>query len=147
MGYEHIDFGNWEPGSPLDEGHLKSCATCRENLELARFLKSQIEQVPRLDAPPFFAARVSNLVKKTNPDSTSFWSLVELASKRLIPAFTVLLLIVFLFTSEKTPVRQSTDEELWVALFTEPQVSEVMTLDDILLSLQEPLEEEIEGQH
>ena len=146
MGDEHIDFGDWEAGSPLDEKHLRSCATCRENLELARFLKSQVEQVPRLDAPPFFAARVSNLVKKTNPDSTSFWLLVELTSKRLIPAFTVLLLVLFFFTSE-TQVKQPTDEELWAALFTEPQVSEVMTLDDILLSLQEPLEEEIEGQH
>ncbi len=146
MGHEHIDFGDWEAGSPLDEEHLKSCATCRDNLELARFLKSQVEQVPRLDAPPFFAARVSNLVKKTSPDSTSFWLLVELTSKRLIPAFTVLLLILFFFTSE-TQVKQPTDEELWAALFTEPQISEVMTLDDILLSLQEPLEEEIEGQH
>ena len=146
MGQEHIDFGNWEAGSPLDEEHLSSCAACRDNLELARFLKSQVEQVPRLDAPPFFAARVSNLVKKTSPDSTSFWLLVELTSKRLIPAFTVLLLILFFFTSE-TQVKQPTDEELWAALFTEPQVSEVMTLDDILLSLQGPLEEEIEGQH
>ena len=146
MGNEHIDFGDWEAGSPLDEEHLRSCAACRDNLELARFLKSQVEQVPRLDAPPFFAARVSNLVKKTSPDSTSFWLLVELTSKRLIPAFTVLLLILFFFTSE-TQVKQPTDEELWAALFTEPQVSEVMTLDDILLSLQEPLEEEIEGQH
>ena len=146
MGNEHIDFGDWETGSPLDEEHLRSCATCRDNLELARFLKSQVEQVPRLDAPPFFAARVSNLVKKTSPDSTSFWLLVELTSKRLIPAFTVLLLILFFFTSE-TQVRQPTDEELWAALFTEPQVSEVMTLDELLLSLQEPLEEEIEGQY
>ena len=146
MGKEHIDFGDWEAGSPLDEEHLRSCATCRDNLELARFLKSQVEQVPRLDAPPFFAARVSNLVKKTSPDSTSFWLLVELTSKRLIPAFTVLLLILFFFTSE-TQVRQPTDEELWAALFTEPQVSEVMTLDELLLSLQEPLEEEIEGQY
>ena len=146
MGNEHIDFGDWEAGSPLDEEHLRSCATCRDNLELARFLKSQVEQVPRLDAPPFFAARVSNLVKKTSPDSTSFWLLVELTSKRLIPAFTVLLLILFFFTSE-TQVRQPTDEELWAALFTEPQVSEVMTLDELLLSLQEPLEEEIEGQY
>ena len=146
MGHEHIDFGDWEAGSPLDEEHLRSCATCRDNLELARFLKSQVEQVPRLDAPPFFAARVSNLVKKTSPDSTSFWLLVELTSKRLIPALTVLLLTLFFFTSE-TQVQQPTDEELWAALFTEPQVSEVMTLDDILLSLQGPLEEEIEGQH
>ena len=146
MGHEHIDFGDWEAGSPLDEEHLRSCAACRDNLELARFLKSQVEQVPRLDAPPFFAARVANLVKKTSPDSTSCWLLVELTSKRLIPAFTVLLLILFFFTSE-TQVKQPTDEELWAALFTEPQVSEVMTLDDILLSLQEPLEEEIESQH
>ena len=146
MGHEHIDFGDWEAGSPLDEEHLKSCTTCRENLELARFLKSQVEQVPRLDAPPFFAARVSKLVKKTSPDSTSFWLLVELTSKRLIPALTVLLLTLFFFTSE-TQVQQPTDEELWAALFTEPQVSEVMTLDELLLSLQEPLEEEIEGQH
>ena len=146
MGHEHIDFGDWEAGSPLDEEHLRSCAACRDNLELARFLKSQVEQVPRLDAPPFFAARVSNLVKKTSPDSTPFWLLVELTSKRLIPALTVLLLTLFFFTSE-TQVQQPTDEELWAALFTEPQISEVMTLDDILLSLQEPLEEEIEGQH
>ena len=146
MDHEHIDFGDWEAGSPLDEEHLRSCATCRDNLELARFLKSQVEQVPRLDAPPFFAARVSNLVKKMSPDSTSFWLLVELTSKRLIPAFTVLLLVLFFFTSE-TQVQQPTDEELWAALFTEPQVSEVMTLDELLLSLQEPLEEEIEGQH
>ena len=147
MGYEHIDFGNWEAGSPLDEEHLRSCAACRENLELARFLKFQVEQVPRLEAPPFFAARVSNLVKKTNPGSTtSFWLLVELTSKRLIPAFAVLLLILFFFSSE-TQVKQPTDEELWAAVFTEPQISEVMTLDDILLSLQDPLEEEIEGQY
>ena len=146
MGHEHIDFGDWEAGSPLDEEHLRSCATCRDDLELARFLKSQVEQVPRLDAPPFFAARVSNLVKKMSPDSTSFWLLVELTSKRLIPAFTVLSLILFFFTSQ-TQVQQPTDEELWAALFTEPQVSEIMTLDELLLSLQEPLEEEIEGQH
>ncbi len=146
MGHEHIDFGDWEAGSPLDEEHLRSCAACRDDLELARFLKFQVEQVPRLDAPPFFAARVSNLVKKMSPDSTSFWLLVELTSKRLIPAFTVLPLILFFFTSE-TQVKQPTDEELWAALFTEPQVSEVMTLDELLLSLQEPLEEEIEGQH
>ncbi len=146
MGQEHIDFGNWEAGSPLDEEHLRSCATCRESLELARFLKSQVEQVPQLDAPPFFAARVSNLLKKTNPESASFWLLVELTSKRLIPAFAVLVLILFFFTSE-TQLKQPTDEELWAALFTEPQISELMTLDDVLLSLQETLEEESEGQY
>ena len=146
MGQEHIDFGNWEAGSPLDEEHLRSCATCRESLELARFLRSQVEQVPRLDAPPFFAARVSNLVKQTNPDSASFWLLVELTAKRLIPAFAVLVLIVFSFGAQ-TQLPQPTDEELWAALFTEPQVSEVLTLEDILCSLQEPMEEEIESQH
>ena len=146
MGQEHIDFGNWEAGSPLDEEHLRSCATCRESLELARFLRSQVEQVPRLDAPPFFAARVFNLVKQTNPDSASFWLLVELTAKRLIPAFAVLVLIVFSFSAQ-TQLPQPTDEELWAALFTEPQVSEVLTLEDILFSLQEPMEEEIESQH
>jgi len=146
MGQEHIDFGNWEAGSPLDEEHLRSCATCRESLELARFLRSQVEQVPRLDAPPFFAARVSNLVKQTNPDSASFWLLVELTAKRLIPAFAVLVLIVFSFGAQ-TQLPQPTDEELLAALFTEPQVSEVLTLEDILFSLQEPMEEEIESQH
>ena len=135
MGQEHIDFGNWEAGSPLDEEHLRSCATCRESLELARFLRSQVEQVPRLDAPPFFAARVSNLVKQTNPDSASFWLLVELTAKRLIPAFAVLVLIVFSFGAQ-TQLPQPTDEELLAALFTEPQVSEVLTLEDILFSLQ-----------
>ena len=146
MGQEHIDFGNWEAGSRLDEEHLKSCASCRESLELARFLKSRIEQVPRLDAPPFFAARVSNLIKAANPDSASFWLLVELTAKRLIPACAVLVLILLSFTSE-TQLQQPTDEELWAALFTEPQVSEALTLDDILFSLQEPMEEEIESQH
>ncbi len=146
MSQQHIDFGDWEAGSPLDEEHLRSCATCRESLKLARFLKSQVEQVPRLEAPPFFAARVSNLVKQTNPDSASFWLLVELTAKRLIPAFAVLVLILFSLTSQ-TQLQQPTDEELWAALFTEPQVSEELTLDDILFSLQEPMEEEIESQH
>ena len=147
MGQEHIDFGNWEAGSPLDEEHLRSCATCRASLELARFLKSQVEQVPRVDVPPFFAARVSNLVKQANPDSASFWLLVELTSKRLIPAFAVLVLILFFFTSETRFDQPSHDEELWAALFAEPEINELMTLDDVLLWLQEPMEGEIESQH
>ena len=146
MGQEHIDFGNWEAGSPLDEEHLRSCAGCTESLELARFLRARVGQVPRLDPPPLFAARVSNLVKANAPDWASFWLLVETAARRLLPAFAVLVLILFAFPLETRTDRPS-DEELWAALFTEPRGSEVMTLDDLLFSLPEPMEEEVESQH
>ena len=146
MGEKHIDFASWEPGGALDEAHLKSCAACRENLELARFLKFQVDQIPHIEAPPFFAARVANLVGRTPENSGSFWSLVELSARRLIPAFAALILVLFLFGSN-TQVSRPTDEELWAALFAEPQVSETMTLDEVLLSLGESLEESSEGQY
>lgn len=139
MGEKHIDFSSWEPGGTLDKEHLKSCAFCRENLELARFLKFQVDQLPRIEAPPFFATRVANLISQTKEIPGSFWRLVELAARRLIPVFATLILVLFLFGSN-TRVEQPTDEELWAALFAEPQVSESMTLDEVLLSLQESLE-------
>ncbi len=146
MGEKHIDFSSWESGGPLDQEHLKSCASCRETLELARFLKFQVDQAPRIEAPPFFATRVANIVSQTQEVPGSFWRLVELSARRLIPAFAALILVLLLFGSN-TWVKQTTDEELWAALFAEPQVSEMMTLDEVLLSLQESLEENSEGQH
>ena len=148
MGREHIDFANWEPDGPLDEEHLKTCASCREELELARFLRAQVTQVPGADVPPFFAARVSHLAgASASPDAGSFWALVEASAKRLMPAFTVLVLILLFFSSETQLHHQPSDEELWAALFVEPQISEVETLDDVLLSLHETVEEESEGRY
>ena len=140
MGGKHIDFSNWNPGQQLDNAHLESCVLCRQNLELSHFLKFQVDQVPHIEAPSFFAVRLGNLIRRSHESSVSFWSLVEISARRLIPGFSalILVLVLFGFDAQVNPQRP-TDEELWAALFMEPQTTETMTLDEVLLSLQEGL--------
>lgn len=146
MGDAHIDFSEWEGTGGLDEEHLKVCSECRENLEVARFLESQLEQVPTLQVPPFFAARVSRLALDQRTAPNSFWNLFEMNVRRLIPGFAALILLILLFAGSE-PAREASDEELWAALFNEPQSSSVLTLDDVLLSLEEHLEESGENHY
>jgi len=149
MGEKHIDFSNWNPGQQLDNAHLESCVFCRQNLELSHFLKFQVDQVPHIEAPPFFAVRLANLVRRSRESSGSFWSLVEISARRLIPGFSALILVLVLFGFDfPLKPQQPTDEELWAALFMEPQLTETITLDEVILSLQEGLQEtNSEGQY
>ncbi|HSR68201.1 MAG TPA: hypothetical protein VLU25_09685 [Acidobacteriota bacterium] len=91
---QHIDFSQLEPHQRLDEAHLRDCAQCRADWEAYRLLRSQVEAAPRLDAPPFFAARVSHLAVSQGGASASYWWALQVAARRLLPLFASLVIAI-----------------------------------------------------
>lgn len=130
MSDKHISFEDWEIGQPLDEAHLESCARCRRQREAARFLRFQAETAPRIDAPPFFAARVARLA--VDQLGAPMWNFVERWSRRLIPVFAAFLMATaFLLYQSAAPAG---DEYAQILLGPEERAD--LSLDDVVILLE-----------
>ena len=134
---KHISVTDWEPGDPIDEEHLAACSLCRRQLEMVCFLRFQAENAPRIEPPPFFAARVARLVQSS---ATPFWGFVEGAARRLIPIFAALIMgaTVLLYNYSAT----TTGPNDYASVLMDVEEDGELTLDDVIVSLTEPLEEE-----
>ena len=136
MGNEdkHIDFSSWEPGEPLDEEHLAVCAGCREDQQAALFIRRQAAEVPRIEAPPFFAPRVARLALEQEQEP--LFELIQLAARRLLPVFMALVLIVVSLAywnreAASTSQLGEEDYEVWALLLQEEAAPQQLTLDDV----------------
>ncbi len=87
----HIDFDEWEPGHPLDRAHLDQCPDCRRQWRLAQFLNHMATASPKIEPPPFFAARVAQLAVGS---TSTYWGLLEAAARRLIPVLAMIVLVI-----------------------------------------------------
>ncbi len=130
MNDKHFSWEDWEAGAPIDERHLEACPECRRTVEGLRFLKFQTDSAPRLEAPPFFAARVSRLA--TSQVGSPFWIFLETAARRLIPVFAALLLATT-FLLYRSVGSTATDED-FLQVLVEPHEIEV-SLDDAVVLL------------
>jgi hypothetical protein len=87
---DHIQFWDLEPGQQPDARHLETCEQCRRQSEVFKFLRAQLDTLPRVEAPPFFAARMANLIGDRRP---SFVFYFERMAAQLAPLLTLLILV------------------------------------------------------
>lgn len=142
MGIEdkHIDFSSWEPGESLDEEHLANCARCRQEQQVAAFIRRQAEAVPGIEAPPFFAPRVARLAVEQEP--RPLFVMMQLAARRLLPALMALLLMVvsLAYWNQQTGSQAQLGEEdfeVLALLLQEEAAPQQMTMDDVFDMLAE----------
>jgi hypothetical protein len=85
----HIRF--WEIASEeeIDRKHLDTCEECQRQAEIHRLLGIQLSRLPRIEAPPFFAARVQNLIGENRPSLVYYF---ERMAAQLVPLLTSLIL-------------------------------------------------------
>jgi hypothetical protein len=100
----HIKFWELEPGEQPDSRHLETCEQCRRQAEVHGFLRMQLDALPRVEPPPFFAARVASLANERRP---SFVFYFERIAAQLAPLLTVLILatsfLVYSVTYDSAP--------------------------------------------
>ena len=89
MNGNHIEFWTLETEDQIDRRHLADCPECQRKLELYRFLRLHSKNVPILQAPPFFAARVQALIGEAR---TSVIVYFERIAGRLAPLLTAVIL-------------------------------------------------------
>ena len=89
MNGKHIEFWNIESEEQVDRGHLADCPECRRKLDLYRFLMLHLKNVPTIQAPPFFPARVQALIGEAK---TSVIFYFERIAAQLAPLLTALIL-------------------------------------------------------
>ena len=142
MSEKHIAFHEWEEGMPIDEEHLLACPECRQEWEMVRFLRFQTDNVPNMPVPPFFAARVTRLAGQ---NSVSVWDLMGVAARRLMPAFSALVVVLALLNlgnpglTPSAPRPSGVEIEL-AGFLTESPPEMRASVDDVFLSLTEALE-------
>lgn len=134
MSEGHIPFFELEEEDSIDRAHLDRCEECRKNEQIFRFLRFQARTVPWIDAPPFFAAGVANRMERKTP---VFAFLLERAARRLIPVFVSLILLTSVLLFRLQPESADLRSEV---LF-EPSPPEQISMEYVVNSLQQPLEE------
>lgn len=133
---EHICFDELEFDTPVDQSHLETCDECRRKWRLYSFLRTQTKTAPQIDAPPVFAAKVSQLAQTT---TFPFLSPFQRAARHLVPVFVCLILLTsfLLFNLTHQP---SLDPQTDVLFYQPPEQD--ISLEYVVNSLREqPLEE------
>lgn len=133
---EHIRFEKLELDRLPDEAHLAQCEACRSTWEAVRFLRLQLQAVPRIDASPFFAARVARRAQDVRP---SVVLLFERVARRLVPVFLGLVIVISLLLMNLLP-SASSPEPRFEVLFQQPAQPDV-SVEYVVHSLQEPSRE------
>lgn len=128
MPENHIAFEQLEPGDSADPGHLSECEECRRRWEGLRFLRYQAGSLPRIDPPPFFAARVARLAESA---AVPVWYWLNRVARILTPALGALTLLVIALSLGSRESDPSTDESAQVLL--SPIVESEVTLDDVII--------------
>ncbi|MGW8179919.1 MAG: hypothetical protein ACWGQW_14335 [bacterium] len=94
-----------------------------------RMLSFLVQSVPRIEAPPFFAARVANLA---DVGRNSFAGSLQLFCRRLVPLFVTLMLVIcFAAYQWRTP--DLLDEAM--LFYDEENLVENITIEDVVGSL------------
>jgi len=101
----------------------------RDQRDAGHFLEFLVNSVPRIEAPPFFAAKVANLAQV---EIYSFAGSLQLFSRRLVPVFMTLMILVCLAV-----YRWSTPDPLVESAFfyDEEHLAETITLEYVVDSL------------
>lgn len=89
MNNNHIRFWELASDEEIDRKHLDTCEECQRQAEIHRLLGMHLSRLPRLEAPPFFAARVQNLIGESRSSLVYYF---ERMAAQLVPLLTLLIL-------------------------------------------------------
>lgn len=133
MNTNHIRF--WEIASEeeIDRKHLDTCEECQRQAEIHRLLGIQLSRLPRIEAPPFFAARVQNMIGEGRPSLVYYF---ERMAAQLVPLLTLLILAtsVFLYRVNDQKSSQTVANGQAVQVLEESAFPEVSVENMIALS-------------
>lgn len=103
--------------------------TNKGNRERGKFLDFLLSSAPRIESPPFFAARVANIVRV---ERYSFARSLQAVSRRLVPFFMAILVVVCIAAHQLT----SPDPLIESAMFYEEEhLPENISLEYVVESL------------
>ena len=97
MNTNHIRFWEIASDEEIDREHLSTCEECQRQAEIHRLLGIHLSRLPRIEAPPFFAARMQNLIGESRSSLVYYF---ERIAAQLVPLLTILVLAtgVFIYT-------------------------------------------------
>ena len=104
----------------------------RNERKTEQFLEFIVRAVPRLEAPPFFASRVSNVAQV---EKHSFAGSLQAFSRRMIPAFMALLPVVCFGVYQWKPSDPLIES---AAFYEEEYFADSITLEFVVDSLTVP---------
>jgi len=130
----HIRFWELASGEPFDREHLDTCEECQRQAEIHRLLGIQLSRLPRIEAPPFFAARIQNLIGESRSSLVYYF---ERMAAQLVPLLTLLVLAtsVLLYTVNDQETSQITTNGQAVQVLEESAFPDVSVETMIVLSL------------
>lgn len=105
------------------EAHLTACAYCAAELKLLSETDARIKQLPAIEPPPFFAARVAAAARSANRYGASLRRYLRLPVPAMTIMVTVILLNIFTFAFNINAMENGTRRELAgkiVEQFTQP---------------------------
>jgi hypothetical protein len=137
MTEDHIGFAELEFDNTESFPHADHCEECSQRLSIFRFLGFQVKNAPGMDIPPFFSKRVSQLLRSTK---VSFAFSLQQAARQLIPVFMGLFLATSLLLYWVTDTDSAIEQ--YVELFFEQPLQEDLSIDFVVDSLGDLLQEE-----
>jgi len=131
---EHIRFWELASDEEIDREHLNTCEECQRQAEIYRLLGVQLSRLPRLEPPPFFAARIQNLVGESRRSLVYYF---ERLAAQLVPVLTALILatsVLIYSVSDQETAQVSTNGQA-VQVLEESALPDVSVETMIALSL------------
>lgn len=135
MNSNHIRFWELASDDEIDREHLNTCEECQHQAEIHRLLGIHLSRLPRIEAPPFFAARVQNLIAGEGRSSLVYY--FERMAAQLVPLLTVLVLAtsVLIYTMNGQETSQIPTNGQAVQVLEESALPDVSVETMIALSL------------
>jgi hypothetical protein len=103
--------------------------TDKGNPDGERFLDFIVDSVPRMEAPPFFAARVSVVAQV---ERYSFAGSLQTFSRRLVPVFVTLMIVVCLAVYQWATADPLVESAMF---YDEEDLAETITVEYVVGSL------------
>ncbi len=132
MNTNHIRFWELASEEEIDREHLDTCEECQRQAEIHRLLGIQLSRLPRIEAPPFFAARLQNLIGEGRPSLVYYF---ERMAAQLVPLLTLLVLAtsVFIYTVNDQKTSQTANYGQAVQVLEDSAFPEV-SVDNMIAS-------------
>lgn len=131
MNTNHIRFWEIASDEEIDREHLSTCEECQRQAEIHRLLGIQLSRLPRIEAPPFFAARMQNLIGESRSSLVYYF---ERMAAQLVPLLTILVLVtsVLIYTvhdqrTSQVPANLQAVQVLEESAFPEVSVESMIT--------------------